>query len=66
MKYKTKSGQMWDEIAFEQLGDCKYVEQLMDANRELLKKYFVFPAGVELEVPTIEAETVKTALPAWY
>ena len=64
--YKTRAGQMWDEVAFEQLGDCRYVSNLMDANRDKLE-YFVFPAGVELVLPEISTETVTTnLLPAWY
>lgn len=64
--YKTKAGQMWDEIAFEQLGNCKYVSELMAANPTKLN-YFVFPANVELNLPEIEEPTAKvTSLPAWW
>lgn len=64
--YKTRAGQLWDEVAFEIYGDCRYVSNLMDANRDKLE-YFAFPAGVELVVPEISTETVTTnLLPAWY
>jgi len=63
--YKTKSGELWDEVAFHQLRDCKYVSNLMDANKDKLE-YFVFPAGVELILPEIESETATADLPAWF
>lgn len=62
--YVTKSGQMWDEIAFEVYGDCRYVENLYAANRDKLK-FFVFPAGIELELPEVETETAKIKVPSW-
>lgn len=62
--YRTKSGQYWDEIAYELWGDCKYVRHLINANRQYLK-YFKFPAGIELEVPEIPKEA-SVKLPAWY
>ena len=31
--YTTKSGDTWDLIAYEQMGDCRYMGLLMDANR---------------------------------
>lgn len=64
--YKTKAGQCWDEIAFEQLGDCKYTADLLKANPTKLN-YFIFPANVELTIPEIEKPTAKVnSLPAWF
>jgi phage tail protein X len=62
--YTTKSGDTWDLIAFQKLGNCKYTAQLMDVNRDKLS-YTVFPAGVALNLPEIEQETTKLKLPAW-
>ena len=59
----TKAGQMWDEIAYLETGDCRYVELLMNANRDKLN-CFIFPAGVELKVPEIPVE-LSSNLPAW-
>ena len=63
--YKTKAGQMWDEIAFEQLGNCKYVSELMAANPDKLQT-FIFSAGETIVIPDIEEPVQKINLPAWY
>lgn len=64
--YLTKAGQMWDEVAFEIFGDCKYTADLMKANPDLLC-WFIFPAGIELKLPEIEKPTAKNnLLPAWF
>ncbi len=63
-KYITVSGQTWDQIACEVYGDDHYCDQLMDANRSLLE-YFVFPAGVVLDVPD-KNSLVRTRVPEGY
>ncbi len=62
-KYLTRAGDSFDLIAFQQLGSCNYVEELINANRDKIE-YFIFPAGVKLNVPDIET-TKKTILPPW-
>lgn len=65
--YTTISGQTWDQIAFEIYGDEYYCDRLMDANRDKLE-YFVFPAGVVLQIPALKKEdifTVSTDYPDW-
>ena len=52
MRYRTKAGQMWDDIAFAIYGDCRYAVELMAANAQYLS-YLIFPAGIELEVPNV-------------
>lgn len=61
--YVTKSGDMWDSIAHSELGDCKYVDKLIDANRDKAE-IFIFSAGVKLKIPDVE-KTMKVDLPAW-
>lgn len=62
-RYVTKAGDMWDLISYQQMGSCRHVEALINANREHLQT-LVFKAGVELNIP--EVETVKqTTLPPW-
>ncbi len=61
--YRTISGDMWDQIAYEQMGSSFYADQLMKANKQHLKHY-VFPAGVVLTIPEVEDEEVA-ALPLW-
>lgn len=62
--YTTKSGDIWDLIAYEQLGDCKYVNLLMEANPQHLD-VGVFSAGVVLTLPEITDENKVKNLPPW-
>jgi phage tail protein X len=62
--YTTKSGDIWDLIAYEQLGDCKYVSLLMEANPQHLDAG-VFSAGVVLTLPEITDENKVKNLPPW-
>ncbi len=61
--YTTISGDMWDKIAYEEMGSSLYVDQLMKANEEYLD-YFIFPAGVVLAIPALKEEEAE-ALPLW-
>lgn len=63
-KYITKSGDMWDWIAFKQMGSEKYTEDLLNANRKHLGT-FIFGAGVELNIPDVETAP-KRILPPWF
>lgn len=61
--YRTSAGDMWDEIAFKQMGSTLHTERLINANREHIET-FVFRAGVELQIP--EVPTTRTVkLPPW-
>ena len=51
--YKTKSGDTFDKIAYEKLGDSKYLPQLLKNNPDKLET-FIFPAGIEIILPEIE------------
>ena len=61
--YSTISGDTFEKIAFMQMGDCKYMDKLIDANRAEIDN-FIFGAGVKLKIPNIEKKT-KIELPAW-
>lgn len=61
--YTTVQGDMWDSIAYSQLGDVAYTDDLMNANRDYLS-YYTFPAGIVLTLPDV-VETVSDALPPW-
>ena len=63
MEYVTKSGDCWDSIAYEVYGSCKYVEDLINANREHIET-FIFSAGVTLKVPQVEKSKSQTK-PPW-
>ena len=61
--YTTKSGDMWDGIAYTQMGDVIYTDALIDANTEHVDT-FIFPAGVELVIPEV-IEATSNDLPPW-
>lgn len=63
--YLTEQGDKWDLIAWKQMGDTRYIKQLMAANPQYLE-YYVFPAGIELIIPDIDLEQAAlSSLPPW-
>lgn len=54
--YRTIQGDMWDKIAFEQMGSVLYTDQLIKANADHAAAV-IFPAGVVLTIPA--ATSVK-------
>lgn len=62
-KYRTVSGDLWDLISYQQLGDCKHMETLINANRDKVST-FIFKAGVELNIPEV-VTTQVAKLPPW-
>lgn len=52
-QYTTVSGDTWDSIAYQTLGDYKYTDRLMKANIEYID-YYIFPSGITLNIPDIE------------
>lgn len=61
--YTTVQGDMWDSIAYDQLGDVSYTDKLMNLNQQH-RAYFTFPAGIVLTLPD-ETEAVSDTLPPW-
>lgn len=61
--YTTKSGDMWDSIAYRQLGSTAYTDRLIDANLEH-RDIYLFPSGIVLVLPEIE-RPVNSLLPPW-
>lgn len=64
MTYTTISGDMWDAIAYSQLGDVDYMGQLMALNMQYID-YFIFPAGIVLELPEKVERKTNPLLPPW-
>lgn len=63
--YTTVQGDLWDSIAYRQLGSTSHTDKLMNANLQYLDVY-VFPAGVVLNLPEITENGVEsTNLPPW-
>lgn len=61
--YTTISGDMWDKIAYEQMGSVLRTDELIKANARYAAT-FVFPAGVVLTIPEVE-DSVDMELPPW-
>ncbi len=61
--YITVSGDEWDDIAYRKLGGERYTALLMEANPAYLG-IVIFPAGVELTLPSIKTP-IPENLPPW-
>jgi len=61
--YTTISGDMWDKIAYEQMGSVLHTDKLIRANAEYAA-LFVFPAGIVLTIPAVKDEA-SMELPPW-
>lgn len=51
-EYVTSQGDTWDFIAYKIFGSESYMQQLMEANFDLLDT-LIFPANVKIKVPEI-------------
>lgn len=60
--YKTKSGDVWDQIAKEMYGSESHVSFLMAQNQEYLE-YFIFPEGICLSAEELPEN--ESPLPDW-
>ncbi len=63
MTYTTKSGEMFDLIAYKTLGSCDYTEKILNVNRTKLRT-LKFSAGEKLEIPDISRDKISK-LPPW-
>ena len=61
--YTTAQGDMWDSIAFREMGSVDYTDQLMNVNQRY-REYYTFPAVVVLTIPD-PILPVSDALPPW-
>lgn len=62
MIYVTSEGDMWDKIAYEQMGSENFMGELIRNNDDLVD-VVVFHSGVEINVP--EVDDTQTDLPSW-
>jgi phage tail protein X len=62
-EYVTQTGDMWDGIAFDQMGSTSLTNTLMNANASL-HDIFIFPAGVTLEIPDVQIPP-PGGMPPW-
>jgi len=63
MTHTTKSGEMFDLIAYKTLGSCDYTEKILNVNRTKLRT-LKFSAGEKLEIPDISRDKISK-LPPW-
>ena len=63
-KYMTVTGDTWDLIAYKQLGNEKYMKELIEANIEF-SDVLRFDGGMEITIPDIPEETTSD-LPFWH
>jgi len=63
-KYTTIQGDTWDWIAYNEYDDEGRVDLLMKANPTLLD-YFVFPSGIDINIPEVEADEEAEGMPDW-
>lgn len=61
--YTTIQGDMWDKIAYEQMGSTLYMDKLVKANIGHAATV-IFPAGVVLTIPAVGTEP-DMQLPPW-
>ncbi|MGP8313348.1 tail protein X [Enterocloster aldenensis] len=61
--YKTVSGDMWDSIAYKEMGNEAYTDKLIRSNLKY-RHIVIFPAGIVLDIPDVEAE-FAAGLPPW-
>lgn len=61
--YTTISGDMWDKIAYEQMGSVLHMDKLIKANVKYAA-LVVFRAGIVLSIPETEIR-VNMELPPW-
>ena len=61
--YTTVQGDMWDSIAYTQLGSVSHTDKLMNANLQY-REIYLFPAGIVLTLPEVK-EQASRSLPPW-
>lgn len=63
--YTTISGDMWDAIAYSELGNVNYMGKLL-MNNTKYADHFILPAGIVLNLPeaTEEIQT-NEMMPPW-
>jgi phage tail protein X len=62
--YTTVQGDTWDLIAYKIFGAEHYMQQLIEANPDLID-IFYFSAGVVITIPEISEEEDQSLLPIW-
>lgn len=64
MTYTTVQGDMWDKIAYAQLGSEEYKATLMKENPAYIDTY-IFSSGVVLTIPEVDTTKTDSSVPPW-
>ena len=65
-KISTLQGDTWDTIAFRVYGSVLRTQDLMEARENIrLLDHQVFPAGIVVAAPEVEAPAATDDLPEW-
>lgn len=63
--YTTVQGDMWDSIAYSQLGSTTHTDSLIAAN-PAYRNIYSFPAGIQLILPDLDdVRQPSDNLPPW-
>ena len=62
--YTTAQGDMWDLIAYNEMGSASYTYLLIRNNIRYCR-LFDFPAGVVLTIPDVPENSIPDSLPPW-
>ncbi|WP_295156252.1 tail protein X [Selenomonas sp. AE3005] len=62
--YTTILGDVWDMIAYKELGSTAYTAKLMEANQEHIETA-MFSAGTVLTIPDIDTGNTAKHIPPW-
>ncbi|UQZ90699.1 phage tail protein [Deltaproteobacteria bacterium Smac51] len=62
--YVTVQGDAWDAVAYRLWGNERLFMELIKANPDYMDTV-IFPAGVELVIPSRPEDLVKMELPPW-
>jgi len=65
MQYRTKDGDVLDKIAYKQYGRESAVDELLEANPQLVEIGPVFPGGLVIELPEIIEKPTKQTISLW-
>ena len=65
MRYRTREGDMLDQICLEYYGRMDVVVEVLAANPTLADQPPVLPAGLVIELPVIVTEQEETRLRLW-
>lgn len=63
-EYTTKLGDTFESISYFELGSHKYVEEIININREHIKTV-IFKSGITLKLPEKSTSTIVEKLPPW-